>query len=385
MHISVDYIRCDGHAQCLLAAPELFDVPDDADQVSVKLPARIFGSGRLVPTAVGARARAGYRGGMCTRLLWNSNELAVLTGRSMDWPESTEPLIVAFPAGIERVGSHPAGLVEDPNPLRWTSRHASLVTTVYGIGTVDGLNEAGVAGHGLYLNATDFGARDTARPAVHAGIWLQYLLDQAGSVAEALELMDAIQVINVTARGRAANLHLALEDAGGDSAVIEFADGKPVVHHGRQYTLMTNDPTYDEQLKLLSEQDFSHPSRDMPLPGNVNPVDRFQRAAYYAALLPRPDSQRAAVAGVMAIMRNVSVPFGAPYGDFGVYDTEYRTVTDLTHRMYFFELSTSPNVIWIDMAALPLDTATLPLAVDPYDDTLIGNVTDRFTPHLMPF
>ena len=50
---------------------------------------------------------------MCTRVLWNTNDLAVLTGRSMDWPESTEPLIVAFPAGRERNGVHPAGVLED--------------------------------------------------------------------------------------------------------------------------------------------------------------------------------------------------------------------------------------------------------------------------------
>ena len=111
---------------------------------------------------------------------------------------------------------------------------------------------------------------------------------------------------------------------------------------------MTNDPTYDEQLNLLSSQDFSHPTREMPLPGNVNAVDRFQRAAYYSALLPKPESEREAIAGVMAIMRNVSVPFGAPYAEFGVYNTEYRTVTDLTNRMYFFELTTSPNIIWVD-------------------------------------
>ena len=60
---------------------------------------------------------------------------------------------------------------------------------------------------------------------------------------------------------------------------------------------MTNDPTYDEQLALLSRQDFSHPSRDMPLPGNVNAVDRFQRAAYYSALLPPRSPEREAVAG----------------------------------------------------------------------------------------
>jgi len=52
---------------------------------------------------------------------------------------------------------------------------------------------------------------------------------------------------------------------------------------------------------------------------------------------------------VLAIARNVSVPFGAPYEDFGIYNTEYRTVIDLTNKRYFFELTTSPNVIWIDL------------------------------------
>jgi choloylglycine hydrolase len=316
-------------------------------------------------------------------VLWNTNDVAVFTGRTMDWPESTQPLIVGFPRGRERDGISPAGFISDSNPLRWTSRHASLVTTIYGLGTVDGFNEVGLAGHGLYLQETDFGPRDPAKPGVQAGLWLQYLLDQAATVAEALHLMEEIDVLKISARGHDANLHLALEDIGGDSAIIEFAQGRPVIHHGRQYTLMTNDPTYDEQLNLLSRQDFSHPTSQMPLPGNVNPVDRFQRAAYYSALLPKPGSQREAIAGVMAIMRNVSVPFGAPYQDFGVYNTEYRTVTDLTNRMYFFELTTSPNVIWVEMDRLKLDSG--PIAVNPYDESLVGDITDRFAPHDMPF
>ena len=320
---------------------------------------------------------------MCTRVLWNTNNVAVIAGRTMDWPESTEPVIVGFPRGRERNGITPLGITSDAHPLRWTSRYTSLVTTIYGLGTVDGLNEAGLAGHGLYLEATDFGPRNPAKPAVQAGLWLQYLLDQAATVAEALKLMDDIDVVKITARGHDANLHLALEDVSGDSAVIEFGNGRPIVHHGRMYTLMTNDPTYEEQLKLLSQQDFSNPNCSMPLPGNVNPIDRFQRAAYYSALLPDPGSQREAIAGIMAIMRNVSVPFGAPYAGFGIYNTEYRTVTDLTNRMYFFELTTSPNVIWIDMDRMKLGDT--PVAIDPYDAALVGDVTDRFTPHDLPF
>ena len=87
----------------------------------------------------------------------------------------------------------------------------------------------------------------------------------------------------------------------------------------------------------------------------------------------------------MAIMRNVSVPFGAPYGDFGIYDTEYRTVTDVTTRKYFFELTTSPNVIWVEMDGLTLTEGSPTLAIDPYDASLVGDVTDRFAPREMPF
>ena len=319
-------------------------------------------------------------GFVCTRVLWNSNDLAVLTGRSMDWPESTEPLIVAFPRGRKRDGGALAGVDVVPrNPLRWTSRYASLVTSVYGLGGIDGFNERGLAGHGLYLKSTDFGLRDPAKPGVHAGMWLQYLLDQAATVSEALELMDGLDVVLVGAHGHDATIHLALEDATGDSAIVEFDHGTAVVHHGREFTLMTNDPSYDEQLALLAAQDFSHPSRDMPLPGNVNAVDRFQRAAYYAALLPAPRDRRQAVAAVMAIMRNVSVPFGAPYGEFGIYDTEYRTVCDLTDRVYFFELSTSPNVIWVRFDELELPDGGDALVIDPYDESMMGDVTSRMT------
>jgi choloylglycine hydrolase len=318
---------------------------------------------------------------MCTRVLWNTNQIAVLTGRSMDWPESTQPLVVTFPRGRQRDGGLLLTEVVVPdNPLRWTSTYGSLVTTVYGLGTVDGLNERGLGVHALYLQSTDVGTRNVEVPGLHTGLWAQYLLDQAATVDEALALVDGIQLVMISAHGFDATLHLAIEDQRGDSAIIELTADGPVIHHGREFTLMTNDPTYDEQLQLLAAKDFSHPSRDLPLPGNVNAVDRFQRAAYYSALLPEPADQRQAVAGVLAIMRNVSVPFGAPYGEFGVYNTEYRTVCDLTHRMYFFELTTSPSTIWVRMDGLDLSDGAKPSAVDPYDSSLTGDVTDRFAP-----
>ena len=51
--------------------------------------------------------------------------------------------------------------------------------------------------------------------------------------------------------GRAANMHLVVSDATGDSAVFEYVDGKLVIHHGKQYKVMTNSPTYDKQLAIM--------------------------------------------------------------------------------------------------------------------------------------
>jgi len=359
--------------------------PGDAHAPVSSIIAVPIQNGRM-PVHITAAGPSGSLTPMCTRVLWNTNDLAVLTGRSMDWPESTEPLIVAFPRGHQRDGGAAAGsTVVEENPLRWTSRYGSLVTTVYGIGSIDGINERGLGVHGLYLKSTDLGLRDASKPGLHAGLWAQYLLDQAGTVTEALSLMDGVQLVMVGAHGHDATIHLAVEDASGDSAIIEYEGGSQIVHHGRKFTLMTNDPSYEKQLELLSQQDYSHPDRDMPLPGNVNAVDRFQRAAYYLALLPEPQTTRQAVAGVMAIMRNVSVPFGAPYGEFGIYDTEYRTVSDLTTKTYFFELSTSPNTVWIELDGFDFTDGGAPRAIDPYDESLIGDVTARFVPHQSAF
>jgi penicillin V acylase-like amidase (Ntn superfamily) len=317
----------------------------------------------------------------CTRFLWNNNQLGVFVARTMDWPESTEPILTVLPRGMKRTGGMMGSVkVVDENPANWTSKYGSLVTTVYGVGTADGLNEKGLTVHMLYLAATDFGPREKTKRGVHAGLWGQYLLDNAATVKEALRAMENIQVVMTETRGHKANVHLAIEDASGDSAILEYVDGKLVVHHGREHRIMTNDPTYDKQLELLKQRDFSNPSSDTSLPGNVKATDRFQRTAYFSAMLPEPKSEREAVAGALAIARNASVPFGAPYQKFGIYNTEYRTVAKLDPKdlRYYFELTTSPNVIWVDVSKLDFTPSSGVKVLNPDNVDLSGNVTARF-------
>ena len=324
----------------------------------------------------------------CTRILWNDNKLAVVAGRTMDFPVSTEPMITVLPRGIAHDGGMFAGArIESENPALWTSKYGSIVTSTFGAGTADGVNEKGFAMHLLYFIPADFGPRDLKKAGLQAALWGQYVLDNAASVQEAIALLEEIQPLMVDHQGIKATVHLAIEDATGDSAIIEYIPGgKKTIYHNREYRIMTNDPSYDQQLAYRAKFNFDNATRETSIPGNTNGKDRFIRADYYRQWLPEPKNTREAIAGILAIARNVSVPFGAPNRAPGsLYNTEYRTAIDLTNQRYYFELTTSPNVIWMDLAKFKLTKGSPVLLLHPDDIKLSGDVTKSFKPGKIAF
>ncbi|WP_337052074.1 linear amide C-N hydrolase, partial [Serratia fonticola] len=54
----------------------------------------------------------------------------------------------------------------------------------------------------------------------------------------------------VPGQERLASLHLSLSDASGDSAIFEYINGKLVIHHSRDYQVLTNSPTFEQQLAI---------------------------------------------------------------------------------------------------------------------------------------
>ncbi|WP_329911578.1 linear amide C-N hydrolase [Serratia quinivorans] len=349
----------------------------------------------------------------CTRILWNDDPAGaagVLVGRTMDWPTSTSPVLTFFPRG----SAHHGGLLGPvtviapaDNPATWTAKYASLVTTIYGIGAADGVNEKGLAAHMLYLNGTDMGPRDPSRPGVQIGLWAQYVLDNAATVEEALAALDKVQVVMATVTGPdgrqiKGTVHLMMEDATGDSALIEYINGKTVVHHNRDVRVVTNDPPYDQQMATLKAmisgmakrgENIAHPNSNTALPGNVSPLDRLVRASYFLHLLPPPKTEREGIADMLAITRNVSVPFGAPYkpaAGMAVYNTEYRTAMSLkpdTQR-YFFELTTQPSVVWAELGKIAVPAPGQVMQFDPYradNNDAAGDISARFIPAKAPY
>ena len=149
-------------------------------------------------------------------------------------------------------------------------------------------------------------------------------------------------------------MHLAISDASGDSAIFEYLGGKLVIHHGRQYQVMTNSPPYDQQLALNSY--WVTVGGGAMLPGTERPADRFVRMSYYTNSVKKAGDPAEAAAIAMSLIRNASVPLGTkgPPGQPNVADTLWRTVSDHKGLRYYYESTRSPNVFWVDLAGADL-------------------------------
>jgi penicillin V acylase-like amidase (Ntn superfamily) len=315
---------------------------------------------------------------MCTRAMWSDNGHAVLVGRNMDWLEDMGTNLWALPRGRHRRG------LEDGNALEWEVANGSVVATDKDQATTDGMNERGLGAHVLWLSEADFGAPDDRLPGVSTSLWAQLFLDRFSTVAECVEFMDrtSFQVRTVADpdTGEAATVQLALDDARGDSAIVEYTGGEPRVYHDGAYLVVTNSPPFGDQLAQLRE--YQGLGGERPLPGTTEPTDRFVRASYYLEHLPRPPSRPAAIAGLLSVMRNAAQPFGIPDpGRRHASSTLWRSLSDLSNRVYYFESAVSPNLIWAKLDNLRFGKGAPPTRLDLTEESgYVGEVSDRFVP-----
>ncbi len=325
----------------------------------------------------------------CTRALYTGSDGTVITGRSMDWKEDMHSELWLFPRGIARTGE--AG----PASVAWTAKYGSVITADYGIGTSDGMNEKGLVANMLWLAESDYGTPAPGTKRLSISLWAQYALDNFATVAEAVAALAAEPFRVITDKlpnGASAQIHLALSDATGDSAILEYLGGKLVIHHGKPYRVMTNSPSYAEQLALDS---YWHGIGGLTfLPGTNRAADRFARASFlidaipksaapaYLPAIPGNSYANQAVASVLSVMRAVSVPLGITTPDQpNISSTIWRTVSDQTHRVYYFDSATTPDTFWVDFAKLDFRAGApvrkLPTAAGR---TYSGEVSAQFQP-----
>jgi choloylglycine hydrolase len=294
----------------------------------------------------------------CSRAVYFGLEGQTVTGRTMDWFEADlGSNIWLYPRGLER-NSNTA------TPVVWTSKYGSLVTTLYEGAAADGMNEKGLVANLLYLPESDYppATPGDTRPTLPNSAWVQYVLDNYATVAEAVADLrqEKFRMVAITApTGEPGTVHLSISDASGDSAIFEYLKGKLVIHHDRKYQVMTNSPTFDQQIALNTY--WKTIGGQTMLPGTNRASDRFVRASYYINEAKQSADPRTAVATVFSVMRNVSVPIGIKIpGQPNIADTLWLTVADQKNRVYYYQDTKSPSVLWADMKRLDFSKGSGP-------------------------
>lgn len=308
---------------------------------------------------------------MCTRVFWNDNGVAMVVARTLDWETSDVPRLWVIPRGTGRSG------VAGPGSVEWTTKYGSVTMQGWGAATTEGINEEGFSARVLYLEATEWEPPDQ-RPVLANLLWTQYAVDNFATVEEALRGLTEVRVESVAMHGAHLGGHLLLEDASGDSALIEMLDGRPTIHHGRAYDVVANDPPYDEQVAGLAR--YRPWGGELGIPGDIVSEERFVRATYYLSHLPKPADETEAVAGVFGVIRNCQVPYGAPDSRFDTYPTWWASVTDLTSRVYYFQSTRAPNVVWLELDRLDFSAGAPILSLDPRDPALSGAIDGALAP-----
>jgi len=321
----------------------------------------------------------------CTRFVYLGANDQVITGRSMDWKTDVGTNLWVFPRGMKRTGA------VGPNSIQWTSKYGSVIASGYDVSTTDGMNEAGLVANLLWLAESSYPKYDGKTPGLTIAAWAQYVLDNFSTVQEAVDALRketfTIVTDKVPGQDRLATLHLSISDASGDSAIIEYIDGKQVIHHSRSYQVMTNSPIFEKQLALNSY--WQEIGGTIFLPGTNRAADRFARASFYVKALPKTEDPVETIASAFSVIRNVSVPYGISTPDQpNISSTRWRTVSDQKRKLYFFESALTPNVFWVDMNTIDFGERTgkvLKLDLGPNQTHIFSGVANDKFKEAKPF
>lgn len=162
------------------------------------------------------------------------------------------------------------------HPMQWISKYGSIILTQAGRELpMGGMNETGLTIELMWLDDTIYPLPDS-RSTVNELQWIQYQLDTACSIEEVL-LSNNVLRIDSNSKSL---IHFMIVDNTGNSAIIEFLNGKMIVHarSEMQIPVLTND-CYQKSLEFLKEhQGFG--GEKTPLEGFAS-LDRFVRISIF--------------------------------------------------------------------------------------------------------
>lgn len=201
----------------------------------------------------------------CTTICLLDKEKAVVAYNYDFYPP--EGLVLVNKRGTRKVSSIRT------QGATWAATYGSVTFNQFGRDNpMTGLNEKGLMVSQMWLDETRYSPAD-ARPVIGILEWIQYNLDRHASVAEVLANAETVRPMS-----RAATIHYLVTDATGDTAAVEFLDGKLVVHRGAAMPVRAlANSTYADSVAA-----FERAKGKGEMPTTTSSLDRFVRAAMLA-------------------------------------------------------------------------------------------------------
>jgi choloylglycine hydrolase len=229
----------------------------------------------------------------------------------------------------------------------WTNKYGYWGRNAFNTSKVDdAMNTEGLSVSGLYLDQyTQYPAYDVkdTRPVLGVFDLPNFIISQARNVDEAVALIRSHQIVQSAVKIRPGiflkntPLHLVLRDKTGKSAVVEFVGGRTLIYENAG-NVMTNSPTYPQQLEMVKKYDALNVDNDNSLtgmPGGFDSPERFARGYILTKNLSVPASTQEALYQADFIISSCSVPyFGRPGSGYRS-NTIWKVLKDLDNGVVY--------------------------------------------------
>ena len=311
----------------------------------------------------------------CTDFLISTSDGSKIVGRSMEWGVDLKSHINKYPRGQARSSTTPSG----KTALSWNSKFGYVALDANNMPlAIDGLNEKGLSVGMLWMPGSTY--QDVTKTSPEETMNLldldHWLL---GSFSTVAEVKDAISKVKVWAPqmadwGGTPTAHLAIHDASGASAVIEFIDGQQKIYDNAA-SVLTNAPTFDWHRTNLNNYVNISASNAQPIhvrntilappgqgggflgiPGDWTPPSRFVRTSAMLGFSKPVVDAKAGVNLTLHILNAVDIPLGdvrpadqqINHSDY----TQWIVVKDMTNSILYFRSYDNLNLRKIDMKKL---------------------------------
>ena len=280
----------------------------------------------------------------------------VLFGRNYDY-NIGDALIFVNKRGVAKTAS----IGDSPNSAKWVSRYGSVTFNQYGReNPTGGMNEMGLVVEQMWLADTEY-PKDDSRPTLGTQEWIQYLLDNSATTAEALNNIAGVRIISEDVK-----VHYLVSDKAGRTASVEFLKGKLMAHTGENLSVPTlTNNTYEESLSYAKHTDLIKARSNSSL-------DRFARAVQKTKEFEKQElNEQQSVAYAFAVLGNVAQKPPEGY-------TQWSIVYDQKRGKIYFRTLQSPRIKMIDAKTFDYSCGT-PVKLFDINAKDEGDVTAKFT------